>query len=534
MMRTIHAAFALLLAAFPPAAAQTPRVYDVRAYGARGDSATLDTDAINRAIEAAAAAGGGTVHFPAGKYSSFSIHLRSNVTLHLDAGATLLAAAPGPGRPGYDPAEPGPGNEYQDFGHSHWHNSLMWGENVENVAITGTGLIDGAGLWKGLGRAPEPNPGNKAIALKLARNVTIRDVSFLNGGHFAILLTGVDNVTIDNVKIDTNRDGIDIDACRNVRISNTSVNSPHDDAIVLKSSFALGYARSTENVTITNSFFSGYEIGSLLDATYKRTFTTAADRDGPTGRLKFGTESNAGFKNITISNLVFDRTRGIALETVDGALLEDVTITNITMRDVVNAPLFLRLGARMRGPAGTPIGELRRVTISNLVVHDADPRYASIITGLPENPVEDVLLSDIRIHYRGGLSLDDAARQPANQVNSFFYKGDEAGPREPYAVPEMAALYPEPSMFGVLPAYGFYVRHARGITFDDVQVSFAAEDRRPAFVLDDVEDVEFHGVTAEKAAGVPTFVLRNVRDFRTYHTRPVADTTIERADRREF
>ena len=518
-------------------APDVPGTYDVRAFGARGDGSTIDTEAINRAIEAAATAGGGTVYFAAGTYPSYSIHLRSNVTIYLGAGATLLAATSTAER-GYDPPEPGPGNEYQDFGHSHFHNSLMWGENVENVSIMGPGRIDGAGLWKGLnpplGPAPDPNPGNKAIALKVARNVLIRDISILNGGHFAIIVTGVDNLTIDNVRIDTNRDGIDIDACRNVRISNTSVNSPNDDAIVLKSSFALGEPRITENVTITNSLVSGYDIGSLLDGTYRRTVTAAPDRDGPTGRIKFGTESNAGFRNITISNVVFDRSRGIALETVDGGVLEDVTISNVTMREVSNAPFFLRLGARMRGPAGTPIGKLRRITISNVNVYDADPRYASIITGLPDNPVEDIKLSDVRIQYRGGLSLDHAAQQPVALVNSFFFNGTEAGPREAFRVPERATSYPETSMFGVIPAYGFFIRHADGIEMNNVEVSFATEDRRPAFVLQDVADASFHGVTAQKAAGVPTFVLENVRDFRTLHSRPVADLNIERVARDEF
>lgn len=331
-------------------------VYDVRTFGAHGDGRTLDTDAINRAIAAAADAGGGTVLFPAGVYPSFSIHLRSNVSLYIGEGATLLAATPAEGVGGYDPPEPGPGNEYQDFGHSHWQNSLMWGIGIENVSILGPGLIDGESLWRGLepplGPAPGPDPGNKAISLKLARNVLIRDISILNGGHFAILATGVDNLTIDNVRIDTNRDGINIDSCRNVRISNARVNAPNDDAIVLKSSFGLGYAQFTENVTITNSSVSGYDIGTLLDGTYQRNVTHAPDRDGPTGRIKFGTESNAGFRNITISNVVFDRSRGLALETVDGGLLEDITISNITMRDVSNAPIFLRLGSRMRGQIG--------------------------------------------------------------------------------------------------------------------------------------------------------------------------------------
>lgn len=508
-------------------------VYNVRDFGARGDSITIETDAINRAIEAAAAAGGGTVYFPAGDYSSYSIHLRSNVGLHLEQGATLFAAAPVDGV-GYDPAEPGPGNEYQDFGHSHWHNSLMWGVEVENVTIQGQGLINGHGLSRGQSR-DGGGVGNKAIALKLSRNITIRDISILNGGHFALLATGVDNLTIDNVKVDTNRDGFDIDACRNVRISNVSVNAPNDDAIVLKSSYALGYARSTENVTITNSFVSGYDIGSLLDGTYLRNVTAAPDRDGPTGRIKFGTESNGGFKNITISNIVFDRSRGLALESVDGALIEDVTISNITMRDVSNSPIFLRLGSRMRGPEGTPVGAIRRVNISNVVVYDADPRYASIISGVPGHSVEDVKLSDIRILYRGGITMEQVAQQPADIVNTFFYRAQGGiPPREPFDTPEREDQYPEPSMFGLLPAYGFFIRHANGIELDNVSVGFMAEDRRPAFVLEDVKGIEFRGVRAQKASGVPTFVLMDVENFRTLYSAPVADMHLERVERQEF
>lgn len=503
--------------------------FDVRDYGAVGDGVAIDSDAINAAIEAAAAAGGGTVLFPAGTYASYTIRLRSNVHLHFEMGATLLAATPTAER-GYDPPEPGPGNEYQDFGHSHWHNSLMWGIEVENVAITGFGLIDGAGLWRGLGPQP-PNAGNKAIALKLARNVTIRDISILNGGHFAILATGVDNLTIENVRIDTNRDGINIDSCRNVRIANVSVNSPNDDAIVLKSSFGLGYAQPTENVTITNSLVSGYDIGSLLDGTYRRTVTAAPDRDGPTGRIKFGTESNGGFKNITISNVVFDRARGIALETVDGGLLEDVTITNITMRDVSNAPFFLRLGARLRGPEGSVPGELRRVRISNVNVYDADPRYASIISGIPGHPVEDVTIGNVRIYYRGGLSLEHAAAQPDTLVNTFFFNGPETGPREdPYAVPERANAYPEPSMFGVIPAYGFYIRHAEGIRIHDVEIHFLEEDGRPPFVLDSVRDVVFDDVRVDRADGVPTFVLRDVEAFRARNVGAVDEARIAQVE----
>lgn len=530
-----------------PALSQRERVrtvYEVRAFGAKGDGKTLDTAAINKAIDAASAAGGGTVNFSAGTYLSVSIHLKSNITLQLDQGATILAADTIPGKVTYDLPEPNEWDMYQDFGHSHWQNSLIWGIGLENVSIIGPGLIDGKGLTRRSPRARRVNQpgdrpvtlggqtgarpqsplgedddpsvmsglGNKAISLKLCRNVTLRDFSILNGGHFALLATGVDNLTIDNVKVDTNRDGLDIDSCRNVRISNCSVNSPNDDAIVLKSSYALGFARATENVTITNCAVSGYDIGSLLDATYRKNVTEAPDKDGPTGRIKLGTESNGGFKNITISNIVFDHCRGLALETVDGGLLEDVTISNITMRDVMNSPIFLRLGRRMRGPEGTPVGQLRRVNISNIIAYNADPRYPSIIAGIPQHDVEAVSLSDIRIVYRGGGAKQLADIEP----------------------PERETNYPEPSMFGVLPAYGFFVRHAQGIQFNNVTVSYLDAEMRPPFFLQDVTFAKFNNVTGYRALLVPMFVLRNVSDFNTRGLISVPDMHLDRVARQSF
>ena len=284
---------------------------DVRTFGATGDGKTLDTPAINRAIDAAAAAGGGIVRFPAGNYLCYSIHLKSHITLYLDPGATIVAADPPRlAGGGYDPPEPNAWDNYQDFGHSHWHNSLIWGEDLQNISIEGQGLIWGKGLSRGdRDLALAAGVGNKSISLKNCRNVTLRDISILHGGHFAILATGVDNLTIDNLKIDTNRDGIDVDCCRNVRISNCSVNSPWDDGICLKDSYGLGFARSTDHVTITNCYVTGgYEEGTLLDATFKR---FAPDYKVPrNGRIKFGTESNGGFRNITVSNCVVERLPG--------------------------------------------------------------------------------------------------------------------------------------------------------------------------------------------------------------------------------
>jgi polygalacturonase len=180
------------------------------------------------------------------------------------------------------------------------------------------------------------------------------------GGHFAILLTGVDNVLLDGLKIDTNRDGIDIDCCRNVRVSNCAVNSPWDDAICPKSSFALGYARATEYVTITNCYVTGaYEYGSMLNVTYKR--VTYSEVRNSTGRIKCGAESNGSFRNITISGCILDQCRGFALETVDGARIDDITVTNLTLLGVVHSPFFLRLGRRMR--------ETGRSSSRNLAAH---------------------------------------------------------------------------------------------------------------------------------------------------------------------
>lgn len=515
----------------PPASTETN--FNVRRFGALGDGRALDTDAVNRAIAAAASAGGGVVEFPAGEYLCHSIRLRSHIELRLCPGAVLIAADPpldGRG-PGYDPPERSDWTQYQDFGHSHFHNSLIWGENLENVSITGEGRIYGRGLSRGntpialpvgvLIEHPPGNPpdsleadgpfavmprpelrpgpfghpnardrqadgvGNKSIALKNCRNVTLRDFTILHGGHFAILATGVDNLTIDNLRIDTNRDGMDIDACSNVRISNCSVNSPWDDGICLKSSHALGTKRVTENVTIVNCFVSGYDEGTLFDGTRQR---KAKQRGGAMGRIKLGTEAGGGFRNITISNCVFDYCRGLALEQVDGGVLEDITISNITMRDITNAPVFIRLGARQRAPDTTSAGSVRRVLISNLVAHGVSPDHGILIAGLPGHPVEDVTLSNLQIHYRGGGTSEQAARE----------------------VPEFEKDYPDPHVFGVMPSWGLFARHVANLKVNDVDLRVLSSDRRPAVVLDDVKRARFSDVQLEPAPGEKLWSLKEV------------------------
>ncbi len=477
--------------------------YNIKDYGAKGDGVALDTKNINAAIDAAARQGGGTVYFPAGNYLSGSIRLKSNITLYIDQGA-FIVAAPIEDSAEYDAPETPINDQYQDFGHTRFHNSLIWGENLHDISIIGSGVIWGKGMLGGFNKSGGSNYANKSIALLLCRNVIIRDITIRHGGWFGILATGTDHLTIDNVRMDTNRDGMDIDCCQDVHISNCSINSPSDDAICLKSTFALGYLKSTKDVTITNCIVSAYMEGTMLDGTYKKDY-----RKAPTGRIKLGTESNGGFQNIAISNCVFDHCRGLALESVDGALLEDVTISNITMRDVTNSPFFIRLGARMRAPDSLVIGHCRRIFISNVNVYNAtDDSSGAIISGIPGHDIEDLYLSNIHIYYKGGGSREMAATK----------------------VPEFEKRYPDPNKFGVIPAYGFFIRHVKNIRMNDVTISFLNKDYRAPFILDGVINAAFRNIEAQTAQGIPALILNEVTDFTIKNSAGVKDIQIKKTN----
>jgi hypothetical protein len=208
---------------------------------------------------------------------------------------------------------------------------------------------------------------------------------------------------------------------------------------------------------------------------------SAPDRDGPTGRIKIGTESEGDFRNITISNVVFDRSRGLALESVDGAISKTSRFRTSRCGRRLERAVFLPLGSRMRAPEGVRSAPIRRINIEQRECYDADPRYGSIISGIPGHDVEDVKLSEHPHRYRGGLTLDQVAKQPADLVNTFFFRATGGvPPREPYATPEREKEYPEPSMFGILPAWGFFIRHAKGIELNGIDLSTMQEDHRPA------------------------------------------------------
>ncbi|MFD1786339.1 glycoside hydrolase family 28 protein [Sphingomonas floccifaciens] len=470
---------------------RTGIVIDVREHGATGTGATLDGPAIQSAIRAAHAAGGGIVVLPPGRYLSFSLRLLSRVTLAIEPGATLIAATPGP-LGAYDlPEDRGP-QLFQDFGHSHWHNSLIWAEDAEDIAILGGGRIDGHALtrdgpgtpWKPqsgerplsmarmtadevaqLERTPEAmrGLGNKAIALAHCTRVAIRDLTIDRGGHIAVLAGEVSDLTLADLTIDTIRDGIDLDCVARAKVERCRVNSPNDDAIVLKTSLGLGRRSVCEEVEIRDCTVSGYDVGTLLDGTLGRTQQMAPDRDRVTGRIKLGTESNGDFRRIRIADCRFDRSRGLAIETVDGGTIEDVRVSGVTMDEVTTAPLFLRLGARLRGPEGTTPGAIRSVSIEGLTATGIDPRFAATIAGIAGHRIEDVRLSDVALHYVGAI---------------------DAVPADP---PELADAYPEPSMFGPTPAWGLWARHVRGLDVRELTLSRDREDGRPRVKLDDAD-----------------------------------------------
>ena len=657
--------------------------FDITAYGAApGGAALTNQTAINNAIGAAAAAGGGTVLIPAGTFKTYSIHLQSNVGLHFESNHSIIQAAiqgTGPGQDGgyYDAPEVNLYVGLQDEGHSHWQNSLIWGIGLQNVMISGPGLIDGSYIDT-TGKTVQvlvvtdvsevttrnfpgtAGPANKAIALENCTNVIFRDFAIKNGGHFGVLGTGVNNWTIDGIIIDTDRDAIDIDNSQNVTVRNSVFNSIQDDAIVLKASFALGTFTPTRNVLVENDIVSGYEAGSVLSGAYAE-----GQLEPITGRVKLGTEATGGFDTVTIRNITFQRCAGFALESVDGAVLRNIIFTDSTMNDVYT-PIFIRLGDRGRTPVtgidisqtvspintvrldnslyvlpnlpaqygyfpagryspsytqnlSVPIGgetnigsivsqtaptnlnsyqtcagcktnpadadaigtgaqangsfaDVGNISISNLTVTDADPRYPIILAGLEGHPIHDVNLSNITVQYRGGLTLQQAAENRALSTtwHYYAYTGDGATlssgsmpwfggssnegnlPRiswdptansgaggwaqDPYNIPELPFLYPENVMFGPLPAYGIWARHVTGLTVSNVNFSFMAPDTRPAVVLDDVSNSVFQDFTAQVASGVPVFVeVTNTKKrpaeleyvpYQPYSTDTVANVTL--------
>ena len=480
--------FILLTLSCLSAIADNLNDYNVRSFGAVGDGKNLDSPAINTAIESAFANGGGKIIVPAGIYLCGSIHLKSNIELHLLPGA-IIKAAPASMKV-YDESESFGGfPEYQDGGHTYFHNSLIWAEGQDNISITGRGMIDGEGLTKkdtenaGNVQGGSIGTGDKAIALKLCTNILIRDITIFRGGHFAIIITGCEKGTIDNVTIDTNRDGIDIDCCKYLTVTNTKVNTPNDDGIVLKSSFALKKPVPCENILINNCIVTGYKLGTFLDGTY-----IPEKVNWVCGRIKLGTESNGGYRNIAISNCTMMYSSGLAFEEVDQGRMENIAVSNITMNHVHHYPIYITTGCRNRGPKEvTSPSYGGDIMISNVIADDADSLAGIIVTGMKEEPLRNIRLHNIQIRYRGGGTSDLSKKE---------YR-------------EQGTNYPEPRWAGPTPAYGLYARHVDGLTVRGLYLETIRPDYRHVVILDDVKNADIQDLTAPVQKGAEKIVIKN-------------------------
>ncbi len=690
-----------------PAALLKENHFPVTGFGASETASPLEnTSAFNRAILAAAAAGGGTVVIPRGVFSVYTILLQSNVNLFLEEGAVVAAAKTdlcffGEQQQGeggnYEEPEVNPYLGLQDHGHSYFANSLIYGADLENIMIYGKGLFTGgrfsteSGLLEYVlqgGDPPEPDDreskghqgswfGNKGLALVRCKNVVLQDFSFTIGGHFAIITEGCENLYVDRILVDTTRDAFDIDCCRDVTVLHTVCNSLTDDGLCLKASFGAGLFLPLENVLIEDCQVSGYDAGSVYAGEYTRDKLIAADRCGPTGRVKFGTEATCGYHRVTIRRVRFDRSRGFCMEATDCSSLTDVIFEDCVLDNVSSSPIFIRAGERARFPvtglrsdtsypaaddvrldnsrwvlpnredyhcypvrrysphynrtktvtvdgcsffdiiddrqpvlcnpanytereghfyrkvwdassrsyvtdysqeipaADLPLyangigskdmATVANVRISNVKITNADPRYPILLMGLTDSHLDNIILENIEVEYRGGLSMEHAveqrqlntdwkfsqfhAREAVQSlpwlVNTFFLKNEGLLPRadwdiagkgwrnDPYNVPELPDVYPEPSNWGILPAYGIYIRHADRIVLRNIRVSCKVPDLRHVCVLDDVRGITIDGLDADCSSGIaPVAAVTNHYRRHTHAEnvpeQPYFTTTVEK------
>jgi len=474
--RLIPCALAALCWHFP--IANGADVFSVRQFGATGDGKNLDTAAIQKAIDAAAAAGGGTVLFSPGTYLSGSVFLKRQVKLRLDQGAMLVGS---PQR-----------SDYRKLNFL----ALILADQQDDIGIEGPGVINGQGRLLAVGyemplttgKWPNAREAERPVVINFrnCRNVAIRDVTLTNSACWMQLYRDCENVTVENLTVRNmsalTNDGLDLDGCSHVRVRGCDIDS-EDDGICLKSS-----DKSCDDVLVENC-----RVRSTCNA------------------LKFGTASFVGFKNVTCRNLELYDTyiSAIALELVDGGTMENVRISRVKITDCNNA-IFLRLGHRNENG---PIGSFRNVTISEVTAeipnrrpeamnkfptawrHHCTTLVTASITGLPGHPVRDVTLKNISLVYGGIGSTPKADQHRLDHLDQ---------------IPECEDNYPECKMFGILPAWGFYCRHAEGVNFENVTLRVTAKDYRPALVCDDVKSLLLDGFQVLTAGKEPVIFLKDV------------------------
>ncbi len=459
------------------------RTYDIRDFGAKPDGQTLCTEAIQRTVDRCAQDGGGTVLFPAGTWVTGTVYLASHVTIQLENGCTVLGSKE---KADYGPVRTLPGGET----FRNW--AIFAGKSLEHVAIWGQGTIDGQGANFKYKEGARP----KNLYFESCRDVLIEGIRLRNAGSWMQHYRDCDRLRIRDIAVfnhvSYNNDGLNIDSCRDVAIIGCNVDSD-DDAIVLKSLSA----KPCENVTISDCIVSTH-----------------------CNAIKMGTESGGGFQNIAVTNcticsprysqVIYGRQRGFAgitLEIVDGGTLDRVTISNIAIKGVT-APIFLRLGNRARSygkdQPKPDVGKLHNVIISNIVATNCSPIGCSI-TGLPDHPIENVTLSNIRLSFDGGGTKADTAR----------------------VIPERPDAYPESVMFGTLPSYGFFCRHVKGLKLQDIHLQTATSDYRHALVLDDVENAVIGALDAPFAKdSAPLLRLNDAVNVAIRDCRPLEGTDV--------
>ena len=447
------------------------RVFSVRGFGAIGDGVTLDTAAVQRAVDEISLSGGGTLLFDSGKYVLSTVFLKSGVHIVVDKSAMILGAL---SFDDYCFHEKIDYPAYQDASHTYFDCSMFVGKNCENISITGEGIIDMRSIWDEENKRDIVHRGPKCIALKECFGVEISGVEIKNATDLAVYFAGCENVDIHSLKMSVYIDGISPDNSKNVTIRDCDIECG-DDGIVFKSSYTLNRLGECRNIKVENC-----KVKSRCSA------------------IKFGTETNGGFYDIEIDGVEICETRitGIAIESVDGAIIDGLTLKNISMVNV-GAPLFIHLGQRMRGPQGREIGRIRNITLENIsakgpyepyeaiawnyksfVAKDtlqypwsmnsnpAEKQFTSNVCGLRGIPLENITLRNVDFVLEGGVSEFETV------------------------VPDKAPEYPEVMVYGrELPAKGIFFRHVKGLVLENVKISTYNPDLREDFVFDDVENL---------------------------------------------
>ena len=485
-------ATAMLWLGMSAAAWASNYVIDIRDCGAVGDGKMLCTAAIQKAVDQCAERGGGTVHFPAGRWLTGTVYLASDTTLQLDKDCVLLGS-----RDHDDYARPHVPVPADDDRPPFRSAAILAGSDLRNVTIRGEGTIDGQGAAFRDKSKLRP----KNIYLQRCNNVTIEGLRLRDAGSWMQHYRHCDGVTIRGIDVFShvafNNDGLNIDSCSNVLIEDCRIDSD-DDAIVLKS-------LSTDpcrNVVVRNCIVSSHCNG-----------------------IKLGTESQGGFLDIEItdctvhspqkSEKIYGRPRGlaaIALEIVDGGTLNNVTVSDIRIEGV-SVPIFLRLGNRarsyVRDVAKPGVGTFQNVVLRDIVAENTGEIGCSI-TGLAGHPIRNVLLENIKLSFDGGQPKELASR----------------------VVPERAESYPESTMFGTLPAYGFYCRHVEGLTFRNVELDTREPDLRHAMVFEQVKRLTIESLkTPVVESAAPPLRLTDVEQVEIRDSEP-PPATVEQADRK--